>query len=119
MDELAAARAYDRAAIAYWPENPTLNVRTAMHFDLLTMTPKYMKQHRHAERLTLMSHLKHIPVSQHAFLLPNIEDAADDAEDLALVPYTVTTLHAAATAVEAALNPCCAVSHPGLRERGR
>ena len=73
VDELAAARAYDRAAIAYWPENPTLNVRTAMHFDLLTMTPKYMKQHRNAEGLTLMSHLKHIPVSQHAFLLPNIE----------------------------------------------
>lgn len=30
VDELAAARAYDRAAIAYWPENPTLNVRTTI-----------------------------------------------------------------------------------------
>lgn len=27
VDEVAAARAYDRAAIAYWPDNPTLNVR--------------------------------------------------------------------------------------------
>jgi hypothetical protein len=26
VDEIAAARAYDRAAIAYWPDNPTLNV---------------------------------------------------------------------------------------------
>lgn len=34
VEEVAAARAYDRAAIAYWPDNPTLNVRILPCSDL-------------------------------------------------------------------------------------